>query len=189
MSRFSGNDPEDWSADGRFLVYNCTMGTHFNDLFLLPMSPAGKRKPISFLATAAAEHMGAIAPNGRWMAYRSPTLGGVEKSTSATSRRGVKAGPGKWQVSTGGGWQPRWRRDGKELFYTDGSTIMAAAVKPDAPSFEAAAPRPLFDVPFTGAGLRDRFAVTRDGQRFLVNLPLKPAEPVRVLVNWLPPGP
>ena len=183
-----GTSPEDWSADGRFLVYNCTMGTHFNDLFLLPMSPAGKRKPITFLATAAAEHMGAIAPNGRWMAYRSDFGGRGEVFVSDLSPRGER-GPGKWQVSTGGGWQPRWRRDGKELFYTDGSTIMAAAVKPDAPSFEAAAPRPLFDVPFTGAGLRDRFAVTRDGQRFLVNLPLKSAEPVRVLVNWLPPGP
>ena len=183
-----GMSTDDWSADGRFLVYNCTMGTHFNDLFLLPMSPAGKGKPITFLATAAAEFMGAIAPNGRWMAYRSDLGGRGEVYVSDLSPRGER-GPGKWQVSTGGGWQPRWRRDGKELFYTDGATIMAAAVKPDAPSFEAAAARPLFDVPFTGAGLRDRFAVTRDGQRFLVNLPLKPAEPVSVLVNWLPPGP
>jgi hypothetical protein len=65
---------------------------------------------------------------------------------------------------------------------------MALAVKPDAASFEAATPRPLFEIPLTGAGLRDRFAVTRDGQRFLLNLPQKSAEPVRVLVNWLPPG-
>ena len=111
---------------------------------------------------------------------------GVGRSTSATSRRGASAGPGRWQVSTGGGWQPRWRRDGKELFYSAGSTIMAVAVKPDAASFEAGTPRPLFDVPLTGAGLRDRFAVTRDGQRFLGTLPVKSAEPVRVLVNWLP---
>jgi serine/threonine protein kinase len=185
-----GHDPvgmstEDWSADGRFLVYNALIGTHFNDLFLLPMASAGKRRPIAFLATEAAEYMGTIAPNGRWIAYRSDYGGRGEIYVSDLSSRGER-GPGKWQVSTGGGWQPRWRRDGKELFYSAGSTIMAVAVKPDAASFEAATPRPLFDVPLTGAGLRDRFAVTRDGQRFLVNLPLKSAEPVRVLVNWLP---
>ena len=140
--------PEDWSADGRFLVYNSPMpGTHINDLFLLPLSPAGERKPITFLATAALEHMGAIAPNGRWMAYRVAELGRRgEVYVSDLSPQGER-GPGKWQVSTGGGWQPRWRRDGKELFYAAGSTIMAVAVEPDAPSFEAGAPRPLFDVP------------------------------------------
>jgi eukaryotic-like serine/threonine-protein kinase len=187
-----GHDPlgpstEDWSADGRFLVYNALVGTHFNDLFLLPMSSAGRRKPIPFLTTTAAEYMGTIAPNGRWIAYRSDYGGRGEIYVSDLSPRGER-GPGKWQVSTGGGWQPRWRRDGKELFYSAGSTLMAVAVKPDAASFEAATPRPLFDVPLTGAGLRDRFAVTRDGQRFLLNIPQKSAEPVRVLVNWLPPG-
>jgi Tol biopolymer transport system component len=187
-----GHDPlgmstEDWSADGRFIVYNASIGTHFNDLFLLPMSLAGKRKPITFLATDSAEMMGVVAPNGRWMAYRSDYGGRGEIYVSDLSPRGER-GPGKWQVSTGGGWQPRWRRDGKELFYSAGSTIMAVAVKPDAASFEAATPRPLFEVPVTGAGLRDRFAATRDGQRFLLNMPVKSAEPVRVLVNWLPLG-
>jgi Tol biopolymer transport system component len=185
-----GHDPlgmssEDWSADGRFLVYNSAVGTHFNDLFLLPMSPAAKRKPVTFLATEAAEHMGTIAPNGRWMAYRSDSGGRGEIYVSDMSPRGER-GPGKWQISSGGGWQPRWRRDGKELFYAAGSTIMSVAVSPDAASFEAATPRPLFDVSSTAAELRDRFAVTRDGQRFLLNLPLKSAEPVRVLVNGLP---
>jgi hypothetical protein len=187
-----GHDPlgmstEDWSPDGRFLVYNSSIGTHFNDLFLLPMSLAGKRKPITFLATDAAEMMGAIAPNGRWMAYRSDYGHRGEIYVSDLSPRGER-GPGRWQVSTGDGWQPRWRRDGKELFYAAGSTIMSVAVKADAASFEAATPRPLFEVPLTGTPLRDRFAVTRDGQGFLLNLPLKTAEPVRVLVNWLPPG-
>ncbi len=185
-----GTSTEDWSADGRFLVLQLPRCRH----------PLQRPLPAAHVSRrgAEADHLsrdGGRRVHGRNRSQRqvdglSVRLGrGVGKSTSATSRRGVSAGPGKWQVSTGGGWQPRWRRDGKELFYTDGATIMAVAVKPDAPSFEAAAPRPLFDVPFTGAGLRDRFAVTRDGQRFLVNLPLKPAEPVRVLVNWLPPGP
>jgi hypothetical protein len=64
---------------------------------------------------------------------------------------------------------------------------MAVAVEPDAKSFEAGAPRSLFDLP-TPSRLKDRFVVTRDGQRFLLSVPLQSPEPVRVLVNWLPAG-
>lgn len=182
-----GLNVEDWSPDGRFLVYNSqTRPRVENDLFLLPMRSAGAREPIIFLDSPALEHMGTIAPNGRWIVYRSGEFGPGEIYVSDLSPQGTR-GPGKWQISTGGGWQPRWRQDGKELFYTAGSTLMAVAVKPDAPSFEAGTPRPLFDAPHR-PGFVDRFVVTRDGQRFLLNVPLKPAEPVRVLVNWLPEG-
>jgi eukaryotic-like serine/threonine-protein kinase len=186
-----GHDPvgmgtEDWSPDGRFIVYNFapTGVTHRNDLFLLPMSPAVARKPVLFLGTEALEWMGAIAPSGRWIAYLSDESGTSEVYVRDLSPRG-EPGPGKWQVSAGGGWGPRWRRDGKELLYTSGSTIMAVAVKPDAPSFQAGPPRALFDVPMTQLGSR-LFDVTRDGQRFLVNTLVTADEPVRVLVNWLP---
>jgi Tol biopolymer transport system component len=175
---------EDWSPDGRFLVYSSPMGIpHRMDLFLLPMSPAGERKPITFLETEAGENMGAVAPNGRWMAYRSQVAGRGEVYVSDLSPQG-QSGPGKWQVSTGGGWQPRWRRDGRELLYVANSTLMAVAVKPDAASFEATTPRALFDIP--SPSFQDRFVVTRDGQRFLLPAPLQSAEPIRVLVNWLP---
>jgi Tol biopolymer transport system component len=186
-----GHDPvgmgtEDWSADGRFIVYNFVpMGpTHRNDLFLLPMSPGAERKPILFLGTEALEWMGAIAPNGRWIAYLSDESGTNEVYVRDLSPRG-EPGPGKWQVSAGGAGGPRWRPDGKELFYTSGATMMAVAVKPDGPSFQAGTPRALFDVPMPQLGSR-RFDVTRDGQRFLVNTLVTADEPVRVLVNWLP---
>jgi eukaryotic-like serine/threonine-protein kinase len=178
---------EDWSQDGRFLVYNAPMGLpNRQDLFLLPMSGAGERKPITFLATEAIEMMGAISPNGRWLAYRREVAGRGEIHVTDISPQG-RSGPGKWQVSTGQGWQPLWRRDGRELLYLADSVLMAVAVKPDAKSFEAGAPRSLFDLP-TPSRLKDRFVVARDGQRFLLSVPLQSPEPVRVLVNWLPPG-
>jgi eukaryotic-like serine/threonine-protein kinase len=180
-----GMSTEDWSPDGRFIVYNfAPMSAHRNDLFLLPLSPAAERKPIPFLGTGATEFMGAIAPNGRWIAYYSDESGNGEVYVRDLSPRGER-GPGKWQVSAGGGWEPRWRRDGKELLYTAGSTIMAVAVKPDGPSFQAGAPRALFEVPMPRLASH-RFDVTRDGQRLLVDTLVTADEPVRVLVNWLP---
>jgi Tol biopolymer transport system component len=180
-----GMSTEDWSPDGRFIVYNFVpMAAHRNDLFLLPMSPAAGRKPIPFLGTGATEFMGAIAPNGRWIAHFSDESGDGEVYVRDLSPRGER-GPGKWQVSAGGGWEPRWRRDGKELLYTAGSTIMAVAVKPVGPSFQAGAPRALFEVPMPRLASH-RFDVTRDGQRLLVDTLVTADEPVRVLVNWLP---
>ena len=77
---------------------------------------------------------------------------------------------GKWQVSTAGGELPRWRRDGKELFYHFGDGYFAVDVKTDGASFEAGIPKPLFAVPTvsSNAGGGAPFVVTRDGQRFLV---------------------
>ena len=165
---------EDWSADGRFLVYNAPVpGGNKNDLFLLPLSSAGERKPIAFLGTPALEHMGALAPNGRWLAYRSAELGPGEVYVRDLSPQGER-GPGKWQVSTGGGMEPRWRRDGKELFYVSGSTIMAVAVEPEATLLRSRRPAGRSSTFPCPSSPLDRFDVTRDGQRFLVDTPLTP---------------
>ena len=90
----------------------------------------------------------------------------------------------KWQVSTNGGAQPRWRRDGKELFYLAADQkLMAVAVKGEA-SFEVGTPKVLFQTrELVG---RYRYAVTTDGQRFLVNTPLEEAStaPITVVLNW-----
>ncbi|HEX4576627.1 MAG TPA: hypothetical protein VH117_04715, partial [Edaphobacter sp.] len=95
---------------------------------------------------------------------------------------------GKWQISTAGGQLPRWRRDGKELFYRFGTTFYAVDVKTDGASFEVGIPRPLFDTVTvnSAAGGDSPFVVTRDGQRFLVlALAEKEAsEPMEVVVNW-----
>ena len=98
-------------------------------------------------------------------------------------------GGGKWQVSTRGGAQPRWRRDGKELFYLalDGK-LMAVTVGASATLIETGAPRELFDTGITGAFLdrRNHYVVTRDGQRFLVNISAEDenSAPITVVLNW-----
>jgi hypothetical protein len=174
----------DWSADGRYLAYDSPRPRNLRDLFLLPLSSAGEREPIPFVATEAVEDSGQIAPNGRWMAYRSTLHGRFEVYVRDISPRG-EPGPGKWQVSSGGGWAPRWRRDGQELFYATGTGVMSAEVRSDRPQFEFRPPRKLFDstlVEEPGTG----FEVTRDGQRLLMLVGVKPREPVRVRVNWLP---
>jgi len=96
-------------------------------------------------------------------------------------------GPGgKWQVSTAGGTDPRWRRDGKELFYLDPTNrLMVAAVKGDGGSFEVGAVQALFQTR-ARTGLRSPYDVSADGQRFLINtLPaLTNTPPFTVVFNW-----
>ncbi len=173
----------DWSADGRFLVYNAPRPGSLQDLFVLPLAPSGEKRPIPYVATESLEDSAAVAPNCRWITYRSTQHGRFEIYVRELSSQG-QAGSGTWQISSGGGWAPRWRRDGQELFFATGSGILAARVRTDGPTFESEPPRRLFD-----PGLVEEpgtaFEVTRDGQRFLMLVPVKPREPIRVLVNGL----
>lgn len=96
---------------------------------------------------------------------------------------------GQWMISTGGGFQPRWRGDGKELFYLSGSGVMAVDIS-TTPNFKASVPKVLFDVPIyvsTGptASLHT-WAVAADGKRFLINVDMSAnrAQPISVVLNW-----
>ncbi len=186
---------EDRSPDGRFLLFNWQGGANQFDLFVLPLSSGRDRKPVPFLATPFREEQGQFSPDGRFLAYRSDESGRRDVYVREVSPDGT-AGPGKWQVSTDGGAEPRWRRDGKELFYMSGpaaasdaggpGTLMAVPLKTDGASFEPGVPKPLFEVRLPEQR-RNRFVVTRDGQRFLVNTALEGTfQPIQVLVNWLP---
>jgi hypothetical protein len=181
---------EDWSQDGKYLVYNyqiprsAPLQIH---LYVLPLD-GGDRKPILFGNTQFVTQQGQFSPNGRWLAYRSLESGRseiyVQGFTPDSSQH-----RGKWQISTAGGELPRWRRDGKELFYRYGSTFFAVDVKTDGASFEVGIPRPLFDaasVNATGLGGASPFVVTKDGQRFLILAPVEKevGEPMEVVVNW-----
>jgi Tol biopolymer transport system component len=176
---------DDWSTDGKFLVYDTLLPVGHR-LFALPL--VGDRQPVLLVNTEFISHEGQLSPNGRWLAYRSLEAGISQVYVQGFGLDSSKP-HGKWQISTTGGELPRWRRDGKELFYHFGNTFFAVNVKTEGASFEAGIPKPLFDaatVTNTIVGGGTPFAVTRDGQRFLVLSPVdeKVSAPIEVLVNW-----
>jgi Tol biopolymer transport system component len=140
------------------------------DLWVLPFS--GDKKPFPFLKTAFDERNGRFSPDSKWIAYQSNESGRSEIYVQPFP------GPGaKLQISANGGIQPRWNKNGKEIFYVSSdSHMMAAPVKllPDGQALETGTPAALFPVRIFGGGVPDnskqQYDVSSDGQRFLVNL-------------------
>jgi Tol biopolymer transport system component len=187
-------DVEDWSPDGRYLMYDTQTSPQVPQIHLYVLPLAGDRKPMPFVNTEFVTQQGQFSPNGRWLAYRS-----MESGRSEVYVQGFTLDPahprGKWQISTAGGELPRWRHDGKELFYRYGSTFFAVDVKTektektDGASFEVGIPKLLFDTAAVSNSSVTRgtpYMVTRDGQRFLVlaSVEREASAPLEILVNW-----
>jgi serine/threonine protein kinase len=174
--------PNDWSPDGQHLIFQQVKDdTSGMDLWVLPIAERGE--PFVYLQTEFAEYSGRFSPDGRWVAYVSNEVGHQEVYV-----RSFPVSGGKWQVSTSGGGQPRWRADGKELFYISAAgKLMAVDVKSMADSLEFGVPKPLFDVRTTPMPVGFNYDVSRDGQRFLVNVGIDetPPSPLIVVTNWL----
>jgi eukaryotic-like serine/threonine-protein kinase len=171
--------PDDWSSDGQFIVYETLNPKTKWDLWVLPMS--GDRQPFPFLQTEFNELQAQFSPDGKWIAYTSDESGAREVYAQTFPASG-----GKWRVSTDGGSQPRWRHDGKELFYIAfDRKLMAVDVKLGA-TFEAGVPKTLFGTRVLTLTSERTYAVTADGQRFLINSTLEEtsATPISVVVNW-----
>jgi len=169
------------TKDGQALVYRTASGTAIGELWLLPLG--GDRKPRPLNAGDRTCSGAAISPDGRWLAY----------SSAATGRRDIFVtsfpdGNGRWQVSSEGGDSPIWRVDGQELFYTANDSIVAAPVKARGEEFDMGAQQILFSahVPATTLGTRSTFAVTREGDRFLLNTwdARAAMAPLTLVVNW-----
>jgi Tol biopolymer transport system component len=157
-----GKWPVSWSADGRFVLYVTSSQATGNDIWVLPLT--GDGKPYPFLRTAVQENWAAFSPNGRWVAYSSTESGQAEVYVTPFPKADAK-----WLVSRAGGFQARWRRDGKELFFmAPDSMLMAAAVNGDDADFEVSGVKALFATHFPYAPYH-AFDVAADGQRFLVN--------------------
>ena len=134
---------------------------------MLPLR--GDKKPFPFLRTEFNEEDGRFSPDGHWVAYASDESGRSEIYVRRFSPIAIPGGAeGKWLISNGGGVLPRWRADGKELYYQapDG-TLMSVQVR-TTPGFRADIPRPLFRVPLQSAYfVSAAWDVTTDGKRFL----------------------
>jgi Tol biopolymer transport system component len=174
--------PTQWSTDGKWLVYSAAKDTNGFSLWAWPADGSGE--PIQVARTRLNATHGRLSPDSKWLAYASDESSEWQVYVQPFP---PKADGERQQVSSNGGSEPRWRRDGKELFYlSPGDKMMSVPVTTE-PSFQASAARPLFDVlvPMFGNVYRTSYAVSADGQRFLVSTRVEAmAPPISVIVNW-----
>ncbi len=170
----------DWSPDGKDILFSVPGSGTGMDLWMLPL--LGDRKPVKFLASPGDEMHGNFSPDGRLVAYTS------NESDSGKFQVDVQTVPlsdKKWQVSTSGGYEPRWRADGREMYYlSEDRKLMAVEVRPG-PSFGV--PRILFQTqvqPGVSAN-RMHYVPSHDGRRFLINTQTAASiTPITVVTNW-----
>ncbi len=173
--------PNNWSPDGRFLIYDDHVPGHMQDLVLVRKEGGA---PIPFLATDADETFGQFSPDGRWIAYRSTESGRPEVYVRDFAPDRTPAyGTEKVQISVNGGDKPRWSHDGREIFFLQGSTLVAAPVRLGKP-FQVGTAVSLFE---TRTATYVPYDVMPDGT-FVVNTLVEThgaaAPPLRVLLNW-----
>ena len=169
--------PWNASRDGRYLLAWTPNGLPKtrNDLWVVPL--AGGEKPYPYLQTEFEEGGGKVSPDGRWLAYHSNESKRDEIYVGTFPQPG-----GKWQVSTNGGGSPNWSHDGRELFYYGNGKMMAVEIKPG-PTFQAGAPKELFEVRLQLGNTG--FDVHKDGRFLLPVLPEQSgAVPMTVILNW-----
>jgi dipeptidyl aminopeptidase/acylaminoacyl peptidase len=175
----TGKAPVGWSGDGRYLTFQSQDPVTGVDAFVLPMF--GDRKPIPYLHSNFTEAQPRFSPDGKYIAYTCDESGRFEIYVQESPGPG-----GKWQVSTRGGVQPRWRSDGKELFYLTLDGKMMAATIDENGGFRVGVPAPLFDSHIQVIAATSLYEVSADGQRFLLDVPERAggSEPLTVVLNW-----
>jgi Tol biopolymer transport system component len=180
--------PTDSSADGHFILYDNEDRKNGFDVWVLPLQ--GERKPFPFVNTRFDEREGQFSPDGHWVAYQSDESGRLEVYVRPFLRPSTTM-----SVSTGGGVQPRWRGDGRELFYIapDGDLMAASvAVGRNGEDLKIGKPTSLFHTRIAGGTtaalggyLKHEYVVAPDGQRFLINTAESAATaPITVVLNW-----
>ena len=165
----------DWSRDGRYLLYEVGAGLNLH-LWVLPMF--GEKKPFPYATSSSDEESGQFSPDGRWIAYQSGESGRPEIYVAPFPWTGAK-----WQISSTGAVLPRWRADGKELFYYGFGELFATQVDGSGSTFQVGGTKSLFHL--TLETISSEFAPSRDGQRFLVVSRGEGApQPLTLVQNW-----
>jgi Tol biopolymer transport system component len=169
-----GKTAHDWSPNGQYILYQSSNPKTSDDLWALPVSE--NASPIPIVHTDALECCGRFSPDGRFVAYQSWETGRSEIYVQLFMGTGSKQ-----RISTDGGAGPRWRHDGKELFYraADGG-LMSVSIELGAAAVKARPPRPLFRL------ATPVYAPSLDGRDFLTNIVVEPASPITILLNWDP---
>jgi len=171
--------PASFSPDGKLLALHESSATVPGDIWVLQISD---RKLLPFLRTPFTEWAPMFSPDGRWLAYVSNESGRNEVYVQPYPGPG-----GKWPISTGGGIEPRWNPNGRELFYRNGDTMMAVDITTQ-PAFSASNPRLLFEGQYPrNPGAIANYDISPDGQRFLMvkEIPQAASDAqINVVLNW-----
>jgi Tol biopolymer transport system component len=180
----ANNTLPSWSSDGRYLIYQrvAARGHSPWEIWAKPLFGDGKVFPVvqdpKFLEADAA-----LSPDGKWLAHDSEETGNIDVYLTPFLHGG-----GKWQVSANGGICPRWRADGRELFYVSlDNRIMSAEVSEKGSGVVIGTVQPLFQADPVPSVPECMYDVTADGKRFVVVAPDRAtnvAAPVTLVVNW-----
>ena len=182
--------PTSWSRDGRFILYTREAAPQEDyQIWVLPL--AGERRPRLFPQAGTHAYDGQFSPNGRWVAYTSEESGRGEvyvvpfESDRALNTR-PEGGGARWQVSTRGGRSPRWRSDGKEIFYlAQTNQMMAAEVDEKDNSIVVRAAQVLFRcIPIPSIPSSSPYDVSPDGKKFVINSFSDDNTPLTLMLNW-----
>jgi eukaryotic-like serine/threonine-protein kinase len=191
LSTSNDKYPNSISPDGKTLLLTTTISHANGDLWTVPLQSPKEAKP--FLATEFDESRGAFSPDGGWVAYQSSESGRDEVYV-----RSFPGGGNRLQVSTEGGFEPVWAKNGKELYYRSGRKLISVPVKLGA-DFVTGTPKVLFEGEFAGLSgavgtlgfatgdETSAYDVSPDGQRFyFIQEDKTPAQQakINIVLNW-----
>jgi dipeptidyl aminopeptidase/acylaminoacyl peptidase len=171
----------DWSPNGQYISYNLLDRSKKEKMQIAILPLFGNRKPDVYLSSNSDQRDGQFSPDGHWIAFTSDETGKAQIYVARFPKP-----RGKQQVSVAGGSQPRWRRDGKELFFLDpDEQLMAAEVSLRNSDLEISEPRPLFKAHPIRVEIGMVYDVAPDGQRFLIPTRMdERTPPINLLLNW-----